>query len=129
MVVEGIARKTMGLKRHCVKKVPDKNGEIFVCLVPDERFRLICSSCAGKGPGYDTLKERHWKHVPLWGIPFNLIYAPRRVECKECGVKVETIRWKQGKTPVSVPLSVVLAIWAKMVAWQVVGRLFGFHRD
>ena len=100
---------------------------MFIYLVPDKRFRLICSSCAGKGPGYDTLKERHWKHVPFWGIPVILVYAPRRVECKRCGVKVEAIPWTQGKSSLSLPLSVVLATWARIVAWQVVGQLFGFH--
>jgi hypothetical protein len=27
----------------------------------------------------------------------------------------------------SIPLSIVLATWVKEVAWQVVGRFFGFH--
>jgi transposase len=39
---------------------------------------------------------------------------------------VEAIPWTQGKSPLSVHLSVFLATWAKEVAWQVVGRLFGF---
>jgi transposase len=56
-----------------------------------------------------------------------LVYAPRRVECRACGVKVEEIPWAQGKSPLSIFLSVVLATWAKLVAWQVVGRIFGFH--
>jgi transposase len=56
-----------------------------------------------------------------------LIYAPRRVQCTQCGVKVEAIPWSQGKSPLSVPLSVVMATWAREVAWQVVGRFFGFH--
>jgi hypothetical protein len=35
--------------------------------------------------------------------------------------------WTQGKSPLSLPLSVVLATWSKLVAWKVVGQLFGFH--
>jgi hypothetical protein len=35
--------------------------------------------------------------------------------------------WSQGKSPLSIYLSVFLATWAKELAWQVVGRLFGFH--
>lgn len=127
MLVESIVRKTLGLKRHCVKKVKEKDGYMMVFLSPDKRFKLICSHCGSKGPGYDTLKERQWKHVPLWGIPVVLIYSPRRINCAKCGAKVEAIPWTQGKSPVSVPLSVVLATWASMVAWQVVGQLFGFH--
>jgi transposase len=40
---------------------------------------------------------------------------------------VEAIPWTQGKSPLSLPLSVVLGTWARIVAWNVVGQLFGFH--
>jgi transposase len=127
MLIESITRKTLGLKRHCVKNVREEQGQLLIYLVPDKRYKPICSQCGAKGPGYDTLRERRWKHVPLWGIPVLLIYAPRRVGCAACGIKVESIPWTQGKSPLSVPLSVFLATWAREVAWQVVGRLFGFH--
>jgi transposase len=110
-----------------VKNIKEKDGHLIVYLKPDKRFKLICSHCGSKGPGYDTLKERMWKHVPLWGIPVVLVYSPRRVNCVTCGAKVEAIPWTQGKSPLSVPLSVVLATWARMVAWQIVAQLFGFH--
>jgi hypothetical protein len=35
--------------------------------------------------------------------------------------------WAQGKSPLSIFLSVVQATWAKVVAWQVLDRIFGFH--
>jgi len=127
MLVESIVRKTLGLKAHCVKKVTEEHGEMVVYLLPDRRYKVVCSSCGRQGPGYDTLKERRWKHVPLWGIPVTLVYSPRRVECSTCGVRVEAMPWTQGKSPLSLPLSVVLATWSKLVAWKVVGQLFGFH--
>ena len=97
MLVESIVRKTLGLKRHCVKKVVEEHGEIVVYLFPDRRCKVVCSSCGSRGPGYDTLKERRWKHVPFWGIPVTLVYSPRRVECTNCGIKVEAIPWTQPK--------------------------------
>lgn len=127
MLIESIVRKTLGLKRHCVKKVNEIEGQLLIYLVPDKRYKLICSQCGAKAAGYDTLNERRWKHVPLWGIPVLLIYKPRRVQCARCGIKVEAIPWTQGKSPISEPLSVFLATLAREVAWQVAGRLFGFH--
>ena len=35
MLVESIVRKTLGLKRHCVKRVAEEHGEIVVYLFPD----------------------------------------------------------------------------------------------
>jgi transposase len=127
MLVESIVRKTLGLKRHRVKRVNEVDGSLVVWLLPDGRLKPLCSACETEGPGYDRLKERRWKHVPLWGIPVVLVYAPRRVACSRCGVKVEAIPWTQGKSPLSLPLSVVLGTWARIVAWNVVGQLFGFH--
>ena len=67
MLIESIVRKTLGLKKHCVKSVKEKDGCLMVFLAPDKRYKLVCSQCGARGPGYDTLKERTWKHVPLWG--------------------------------------------------------------
>ncbi len=76
----------------------------------------------------DRLKEREWKHVPLWGIPVKLVYAPARVTCPECGkVCVEDIPWSYGKCPVSIGLIWLLSAWAKLLAWDVVAKLFGVH--
>jgi len=63
MLVESVVRKTLGLKAHCVKKVVEQHGEMVVYLVPDRRFKVVCSSCGRQGPRYDVLKERRWKHV------------------------------------------------------------------
>jgi transposase len=127
MLIESIVRKTLGLKRHCVKKAIEKGGEIVVYLELDRRCKSVCSSCKRKVPRYDTLKERRWKHVPMWGIPITLVYSPRRVKCPKCGIRVEDIPWTQGKSPIALPLTVVLATWARILAWNVVGQIYGFH--
>jgi transposase len=127
MLIESIVRKTLGLKRHCVKKAIEKGSEIVVYLEHDRRCKLVCSSCKRKCPGYDRVKERRWKHVPMWGFSITLVYAPRRVKCPDCGIRVEEIPWTKGKSPISLPLTVVLATWSKILAWNVVGQIYGFH--
>jgi transposase len=127
MLIETIVRKTLGLKRHKVEKVAEESENLIVWLSPDARFKPVCSCCGSTGPRYDRLNERRWKHVPMWGIPVVLVYAPRRLTCADCGVKVEALPWSQGKSPLSLPLIVVLATWARVVAWNVVGQIFGFH--
>ena len=51
--------------------------------------RAICSECGQASPGYDRLPERRYEFVPLWALAVFLVYAPRRVACPRCGVKVE----------------------------------------
>jgi transposase len=62
--------------------------------------------------------------VPLWGLPVELEYAPARVRCRRCGIKVERIPWTRGKSPLTDALVVVLATWARLLAWEVVAKLF-----
>ena len=127
MLIESIVRKTLGLKRHCVKNAIESGGEIVIYLEIDRRCKSICSSCKRKCPGYDKLKERRWKHVPMWGFSVTLVYTPRRVKCTDCGIRVEEMPWTKGKSPISLPLTVVLATWARILAWNVVGQIYGFH--
>jgi transposase len=58
-------------------------------------------------------------------MPVRLVYAPRRVRCATCGIVVEAMPWSQGKSPLTEGLVVVLATWARLLAWEVVAGLFG----
>jgi transposase len=83
-----------------------------------------CSNCRKPCPGYDTLRERTWKFVPLWAIPVYLRYGERRVECAEHGVIVEQVPWSAGKSPVSMALMIFLAQWARRLSWRETARVF-----
>jgi len=128
MLIESIARSTLGIKDHRVAEVVQAEDGMTVCLELRRRRRLPCSRCGTRGRVRDRLKERTWRHVPLWGIPVTLRYAPARVRCARCGaVCVEAIPWSQGKCRLSVGLIWLLAAWTKLLAWDVVARLFGVH--
>jgi len=124
MHVSSLLRRTLGLKGHKVKKVKEEGEAITAQLVPRKNSKPVCSGCGKRRPGYDTLPERTWRHVPLWGIPVVLTYRPRRVKCARCGIVVEKMSWSAGKSTLSVPLIVVLSSYAKLLAWQEVARLF-----
>ena len=48
MLVEGIVRKTLGLKKHRVKKVSEDDGCLAGWLLSDGRFKPVCSCCDAK---------------------------------------------------------------------------------
>lgn len=96
-----------------------------VTIRPRQGSRGTCSVCGRRCPGYDQLGERRFDYVPLWGIPVVLLYCMRRVKCPECGVKVESVPWATGKSPVSRSFALYLAGWAKILSWQDVSRRFG----
>ena len=86
--------------------------------------RPLCSGCGRPGPGYDRLPERRYEFVPLWALAVFLVYAPRRVACAHCGVKVERVPWAEGKHRLTTSYQWFLASWAKLLPWQQVANLF-----
>ena len=124
MLVESIARQTLGLKDHRVVETELDGQLLIVRLEVKRRRRLPCSGCGIRRSIRDRLDTRVWLHVPLWGFSVVLEYAPARVSCRDCGIKVENIPWSTGKSPISQPLVVVLATWARLLAWDVVAKLF-----
>lgn len=125
MLVESLARKTLGVKDHRVVKVAQEEGGLVVRLDRRKGRHLPCSICGVRAKVRDRLPERIWRHVPLWGIAVTLIYRPYRVLCPRCGTRVEKIPWADGKSPLSGGLVYVLAVWARLLPWDVVGSLFG----
>jgi len=127
MLMESIIKKTLGFKSHRVESVMLREEMLVAQIVPRKGSRPVCSRCGRKVSGYDSLMERTWRHIPCWGIPVCLVYRPRRGKCPTCGVKVEAMPWSRGKSFLSMPLIVVLAAFAKRLAWEDVARLFGLH--
>lgn len=128
MLIESMVRKTLGIKSHVVKQVEHTKEEVLVALDLHRRRRLPCSTCGTLGKVRDRLKARSWKHVPLWGIPVRLTYAPARVNCQTCGkVRVEDIPWAQGKCRLSSGLIWLLSTWCKLLPWKQVADLYDVH--
>jgi transposase len=97
---------------------------IEVEIHPRKNGRPICSGCGQVRPGYDRLPARRFEFVPLWGIAIYFVYAMRRVECPQCGVKVEKVPWCDGKNQLTTSYRWFLAKWAKRLSWQEVARAF-----
>lgn len=70
------------------------------------------------------MPARRFEFVPLWGMKVFLVYAPRRVECTRCGVRVEEMPWAEGKHPVTQAYAWFLASWAKRLSWKEVAQVF-----
>jgi transposase len=97
---------------------------LHVTVKPREGSKAICSGCNQKAPGYDTLKERRFEFIPLWGIVVFFFYAMRRVDCPRCGVKVEAVPWATGKSSLTKAYAYFLAAWAKLMSWSEVASAF-----
>ena len=60
----------------------------------------------------------------MWGNQVFFVYAPRRVECPSCGIRVEKMPWAEGKHRLTETYAWFLAGWAKRLSWQEVAVAF-----
>ncbi len=93
-------------------------------IKPRKGSRPVCTGCGQPGPGYDTMGQRRFEFVPLWGIAVFFLYAMRRVNCPVCGVKVERVPWVEGKRHLTTTYAWFLAGWAKRLSWLEVAKAF-----
>jgi len=128
MLIKTLVRGTLDVKGHKIVRVQKTCMGIQVHIDRNKRRRLPCSQCGALAKVRDRLKPRHWKHVPLWGIAVTLIYSPARVRCPSCAkICVEDIPWAQGKCRLSRGLIWMLSAMAKLLAWDVVAKMFSVH--
>ncbi len=91
---------------------------IEITVRPRRGSRPVCSGCHQPAPTYDHLKLRRFEFVPLWGCMVVLLYCMRRVDCRSCGVHVETVPWGIGKHQLTKAYMLFLAHWARKLSWQ-----------
>jgi transposase len=107
-----------------------KTGLVLVAKVrPRKNGKVLCSGCGNARPLYDRRDERHFDFVPLWNIPVYLEYRMRRVDCPECGVKVEKVPWADGKSHITKAYQLFLARWARKLSWKETAESFGTSWD
>jgi transposase len=82
----------LGLEATRVLNLKFDDTGLVVDVAPRWR-RPRCSQCGKPAPGYDRDRGRQWRHLDLAGMLLYLRYDIRRVACRTCGVKVETVPW------------------------------------
>ena len=99
-------------------------------MKPRANGRPICSGCGNPGSTYDTMPTpRRFDFVPLWGFAAVFVYSMRRVNCRQCGVKVEQVPWAEGKSTMTNEYKWYLAKWARRMSWKEISEAFRVSWD
>ena len=89
---------------------------IEIDVRPRKGSKPICSCCHQPARGYDSLTQRRFEFIPVWGFAVFLLYTMRRVDCRACGVKVEALPWANGKHTLTRAYMIFLAQWARKLS-------------
>ena len=116
MRLKTILNSGLNFKCFCIGKSEfnEKKDSIIVEIKARTNSKPVCSICGTSSPGYDTLPERLFEFVPMWGLRVFFRYAMRRVSCPQCKrVVVEAVPWCDGKNHFTNHYAAFLASWAK----------------
>ena len=97
---------------------------IVIEIASRKNSKAKCSVCSQPYSTYDHLSQRDFEHIPVWHIPIYFRYRPRRVNCPEHGVVVESLPWAQGKERMTTSYKLFLASWAKRLSWRETAIVF-----
>jgi transposase len=102
----------------------ERSKTIEIDVRPRQGCKPRCSGCSRPAAGYDRLAVRRFEFIPIWGFAVVLLYGMRRVECRNCGVKVEQVPWAQGKHTLCNAYMLLLAHWARKLSWKETAQSF-----
>ena len=97
---------------------------LVIDIKPRKNSKPECSECRRRCKVHDLLPERLFEYVPFLAFKFYFRYAPRRVKCPKCGIKVEAMPWGYGKEQMTISYQVYLARWAKRLSWKETADIF-----
>ena len=109
---------------YSAARLNEEARTIEIDVRPRAGSRPRCSGCNKPATGYDQLPERHFEFIPIWGYAVAFHYRMRRVQCRQCGVKVEQVPWGVGKHTLTKAYMMYLAHWARKLSWQETARSF-----
>lgn len=120
-----VLRRLLGVTKMFVDSALfRRDGTLVVCVRPTWR-RSRCGGCGRVGPRYDRRDGRDWRHLPWGRTPVVLRYAPWRVDCRQCGVRVEQVPWAPSGGRFSEAFEELTAYLAQITDKTQVKRLLG----
>lgn len=119
-----VFRKLLGVTSMLVRKVSFEGKGVVVDVRPSWR-KPRCSRCGCVRPVYDQSPTRSWRHLALGRGVFWLRYAPRRVDCQTCGVRVEDVPWATSGSRFTKDLEELVAYLAQQMDRTAVCKLVG----
>lgn len=93
MRVTTLLRQLIGVTGLVVRSFSFDSQGLVIDVQPRWRRPRCGGGCGRRRRGYDRSPVRLWRHLGLADLRIWLRYAPRRVECPQCGVCTEKVPW------------------------------------
>jgi transposase len=128
MRMETFIRMSLGLKAHRVVKVEvdEGAGDLVIELDRLGARRLRCGACGLEARRVAPTRRpvRRWRDLAMRDQVVQLVYAPCRVWCAHCGLRVERVPWADKWQRVTHALARAVAELARALDWTAVAHHF-----
>jgi len=95
MLAKDLLTAVLGAKETKVNSVRLGLASVIAEVEPT-RETPVCAGCFEASPKvYDRKPGRCWRAQDICGVRLELRYAPRRVDCPNCGVTTELVPWAE----------------------------------
>lgn len=125
--METFIRKWLGLKAHTVVKLEElPDGHLVVHIDRLGTRRLQCGACGRPTAKVAATRRpvQRWRDLTLRDHRLWLSYAPYRVWCPRCGLRVEQMPWADRWQQFTHSLFHAIATLARNLDWSSVARHF-----
>lgn len=96
--------------------------------------RSRCGQCGRRARRYDRRPLRRWPHLAFGRTRVELTYAPWRVSCRRCGIRIERVTWAEHGSRFTRDFEELVAYLAQIadqtkvteltaIAWATVGAI------
>jgi transposase len=128
MRMESFIRRALGLNAHRVVNIEENESgkELVVHLDRREHRQLRCGECgrAARRIAPTRRPARRWRDLAFREHIVELVYAPCRVWCPHCGLRVERVPWADKWQRVTHTLAHAVAALARELTWSAVAPHF-----
>jgi transposase len=128
MRMETFIRKALRLKAHTVVQVEEGEtaGHLVAHLDRLGHRRLRCGECGLVAARAAPTRRppRRWRDLAMREHVVELVYAPYRVRCRHCGLRVERVPWADKWQRVTHALARAVAVLARVLDWTSVATHF-----
>ena len=121
-----VCQKLTGVDALVATDLSVDDGGVTFAVRPRWR-KPRCGGCGRRGGQYDRGGERHWRHLALGSTILRLRYAPRRVNCRCCGVVTEQVPWARHGSRFTRDLEELVAYLAQTTDKTTITRLVGIN--